>query len=70
MPLTWNLESYFQTTEQTILTTLRKAEFDFLGVTVLTTVQTPRFCGEFKLTVLFLWNYSDDLVPVNFILIL
>src|ERR1700745_4364686 len=26
--------------------TLRRAEFGFLGVMVLTTVQTPRFCGQ------------------------
>src|SRR5947199_6239207 len=26
--------------------TLRSAEFGFLGVIVLTTVQTPRFCGQ------------------------
>src|SRR5581483_5664507 len=26
--------------------TLRSAEFGFLGVMVLTTVQTPRFCGQ------------------------
>src|SRR5262249_5752107 len=26
--------------------TLRRAEFGFLGVIVLTTVQTPRFCGQ------------------------
>src|SRR5262249_56951490 len=26
--------------------TLRRAEFGFFGVIVLTTVQTPRFCGQ------------------------
>ena len=26
--------------------TLRKAEFGFFGVVVLTTVHTPRFCGD------------------------
>ena len=26
--------------------TFRKAEFGFLGVTVITRVQTPRFCGQ------------------------
>jgi hypothetical protein len=29
------------------LATLRNAEFGFFGVTVFTTVQTPRFCGQF-----------------------
>jgi hypothetical protein len=32
--------------ESLTLATLRNAELGFLGVTVLTEVQTPRFCGD------------------------
>ena len=44
------------------LATLRRAEFGFLGVCVLTRMQTPRFCGEPEfLVVVFLRELNEYL---------
>jgi hypothetical protein len=40
--------------------TLRSAEFGFFGVTVFTTVQTPRFCGQLRSMASFFWELKPD----------
>ncbi len=41
-----DIRSHFNTVGEPKRATLRRAEFGFLGVMVLTCKQTPRFCGQ------------------------
>ena len=45
MSLSWDIACYFDTVRRRTLAIFLRAELGFLGVAVLTAVQTPLFCG-------------------------